>query len=74
MRYLVALLLLLGLAGCADYNDGYAYHTQYQPGYAYNGYPYGYDSYYRQSNPSTGFGSCRDSPFVWKLCPESPSD
>jgi hypothetical protein len=74
MRYLVPLLLLAGLAGCAGYNDGYAYQTQYPPSYAYNGYPYGYDSYYRQNSATTGFGSCENSPFVWKLCPESPSN
>jgi hypothetical protein len=70
MRHSVPLLLLLGLAGCVGYNDGYAYQTQYQPGYAYNGYPYGYDGY----STTTGFGNCENSPFVWKLCPESPSN
>ena len=73
MRYLLPLLLVSGLAGCAGYDNGYAYQTQYQPGYAYNGYPYGYSSYPSQ-NTTTGFGSCEASPFVWKLCPEFPSD
>lgn len=73
MRYLLPLLLLTGLAGCVGYDNGYAYQTQYQPSYAYNGYPYGYNRYPSQ-NTTSGFGSCEASPFVWKLCPESPSD
>lgn len=73
MRYLLPPLLLLGLAGCVDYNGGYAYRTQYQPAYAYNGYPYGYYNYSSQ-NETVGLRSCEASPFVWDICLESPSN
>ena len=72
MRYVLPLALLVGLAGCVGYDGGYAYQSQYQPGYSYSynngiynqGYVGGYASY----------GTCGNTPFVWGTCSESPVD
>lgn len=69
MRCLLPLLLLVGLAACTSYQPDDAYQIQYQPGYAYT-----YDSGTYVQKSSGGFGGCEQAPFVWKVCPEPPTE
>lgn len=65
MRYLLPILLALGLAGCAGpYYGGYAYdgYSGYAPAYAYGYGPQNYGPAYASENCGT--------PYEWKACPD----